>query len=382
MKRSCFNHIYLMVLLAGGLGCGGDPRTGLKDGSVANPREPLPNWATPEELKQAQNNPLNLVDIMKQRTPPSIGLRVPAEYEPTAIVAMTWTSYQSFLQKIAVSASAAGASVWMVGGPSSIDGVANDLYRSLDVPYNSVWMRDYGPVGIDEVNHSLGIIDTIYRHHAYRRNDDLMPQKLAAVLDVKAYGAPLILDGGNFMTDGQGNLFTTVRTYEWNSQLARSTVDKTLKEYFGMHTIHWFAYAGSAGSPEDGTGHIDMFAKLLAPCKVLVADSQDKAFQKPLNDAASYFASLSCGADGKQYQVFRIKAYVRNGTWYTYTNSLIVNKSVIIPSYAGGYDKEAREVYEKALPDYKVDLIPSDSPITAGGSIHCTTKEIPAIPGA
>ena len=71
---------------------------------------------------------------------------------------------------------------------------------------------------------------------------------------------------------------------------------------------------------------------------------------------------------------------MRGGTWYTYTNSLIVNKSVIIPSYAKGYDKEAQQVYAAALPDHKIEMVPSDSPIVAGGSIHCTTKEIPRQP--
>ena len=123
-----------------------------------------------------------------------------------------------------------------------------------------------------------------------------------------------------------------------------------------------------------------MVAKLLAPCKVLVASSTDKGYQKPLDEAAAYFAALPCAAEGRPYDVYRVKGWVRGGTWYTYTNSLIVNKSVIIPSYAKGYDKEAQQVYAAALPDHKIEMVPSDSPIVAGGSIHCTTKEIPRQP--
>ena len=339
----------------------------------------LPNWATPEELlleEQAARVPTHL---RLRGSPPSGVFHVPAEFEPTMAVVMTWAGYTSMLQAIAKGVAASGAMVWAVGGPSSLSGVAANRYESLGYAYDSVWTRDYGPFGIDEATGKLGIIDPTYRHYAARPDDDAIPCQIAKHAGAPCYSTSLVLDGGNFLTDGQGNLFMTSRIYTWNSGLSRDQVDKLLKDYFGVQKLHVFDYAqSSAGVPADGTGHIDMFVKLLSPCKVLIAKSTSAAFQQPLEKAATYFAGLTCPA-GKPYEIYRINGYSSGGTWYTYTNSLIVNNTVIIPSYASGDNATAKQIYEQALPGYTILPVASDSSITAGGSIHCVTKEVPAI---
>ena len=55
----------------------------------------------------------------------------------------------------------------------------------------------------------------------------------------------------------------------------------------------------------------------------------------------------------------------------------------IIPSYSG-HEAEgdaAKAAYEAGMPGVTVVPVPSDDSITAGGSIHCTTQNIPALPG-
>jgi len=294
---------------------------------------------------------------------------------------MTWTSYTTMLEEIAGYTAAAGAEVWMVSGPASIPGVPADQYERLDFDYNSVWSRDYGPFGINEVTNQLGIVDTTYRHYFSRPDDDAIPCEVAGFASAACYTTSLILDGGNLMTDGRGNLFMTKRTYDWNDSLTTAQVDQLLIDYFGVDTIHDLDYAeDSWGYPVDGTGHIDMFAKLLAPCKVLVAETNDAPFSAVVDAAADYFSGLQC-APGQYYQVYRIPAWEEWGTWYTYTNSLIVNQTVIIPSYADGNNLQAQQIYEAALPGYTIELVDSDASITSGGSIHCITKEIPEITG-
>ncbi len=339
----------------------------------------LPNWATPEELALAESLPLSSLRSELRSAAPTGSFRVPAEYEPTRAVVVTWAAYTSMLQRIAASVASSGAMVWAVGGPSKITGVAADKYQALSFPYDSVWSRDYGPFGIDEATGELGIVDPTYRHYAYRTNDDAIPCKVAGFAGASCYSSSLILDGGNFLTDGQGNLFMTSRTYDWNSHIAKDQVDKLLKDYFGIKRIYLFDYAQSSpGTPADGTGHIDMFVKLLAPCKVLVAQATAAPFADPLDRAAELFSKLTC-PEKRPYEVYRIKGWASGGTWYTYTNSLIVNKTVIAPSYASGDNEAARQIYQSALPDYTITMIPSDSSITSGGSIHCVTKEIPLV---
>ena len=383
--------LVLVVSLGAGLAaCDGDPGLGVGDGGpgpvvgdggVARGGDAadagsggLPNWAADWERPIQELTPLPTVP---DGGPPPAGLRLPAEYEPTRAVVIAYTDYPAFLGQIAVHVAAAGAEVWAIGGPGGLTDVPAAQYVPLSFPFDSVWTRDYGPVGIEEATGALGIVDHVYRHHATRPRDDAIPCRVADYAGAVCHPSPLVLDGGNLMTDGRGNLFMTRRTYVWNSSRSEAEVDQLLRDHLGVTTIHKLDYATDGSGPADGTGHIDMFAKLVADCTVLVAESSTAPYAAPLEAAATYFQSLEC-APGQSYQVLRLPAWEAYWTWYTYTNSLIVNGTVLVPSYAGGQDGAAVAVYQEALPGATIVLIPSDEPITSGGSIHCVTKEIPA----
>jgi agmatine deiminase len=338
----------------------------------------LPNWATADELSVEQSTPAPATP--RASFAPLTGYRVPAQFEPVQAVVMTWAGYPDTLKGISVAAAAAGAQVWMVGGPSSIAGVPADHYKALPFGYNSIWARDYGPVGINEATNSLGIVDTTYRHHAVRRDDDAVSCRLANELGAECHPTNLILDGGNFMTDGRGNAFLTKRIYDWNSSMSKAEVDDLLKQYLGASTIHTIDYAKDAsGQPADGTGHMDMFAKIIADCKVVVVQTPNEPYKTTTDKAAAYFASLSCGEG--TYQVHRVKGWVSGRTWYTYSNALMVNKSIILPSYdnRAAENAEAIETYKRLLPGYTVVGVNTEELIRLGGSIHCITKDIPAV---
>jgi agmatine deiminase len=370
------------VLLGAGCAVSDEALVQDEDASEAlefNGRKVLPNWATPDEEAIARRAPA--VDPRADTPPPPEGFRVPAEYEPVQTVVMTWAGHSPVLSGIAAATAQAGAEVWMVGGPAQIAGVAAAQYKAVPLGFNSIWARDYGPVGIDESQNKLAIVDTTYRHHAVRRDDDAMSCSLADRLEAGCFRTSLILDGGNYMTDGKGHVFVTSRVYDWNNTVPRARVDEMLKRYLHANQLTVLDYAKNAqGQPADGTGHMDMFAKLIAECKVLVAQTNDVPFKAVTDRAAAVFASTPC-AEGRNYEVIRVKGWLRGRTWYTYTNSLIVNRSVIIPFYDTRAENEvAKRAYEAALPGYRIVGVNSESTIVQGGSIHCITKEIPSLP--
>jgi agmatine deiminase len=201
--------------------------------------------------------------------------------------------------------------------------------------------------------------------------------------------------GGNLMFDGRGGLFTTSITYDWNDQWTPQQVDQELKTAFGVNRIYSLDYAKIPGTrdPADGTGHLDMFVKILAPCVVIVAEApaRNTEYYSVLNKAATYFSNLQChnaedfgGSSSTPttpsvYTVHRVPGWDDQGTWYTYTNSLIVNDRVIVPSYPSSsqMDDQALAVYNRAAPHLTVDFVNSDEIILLGGAIHCITREIP-----
>ncbi|MFW7377394.1 MAG: agmatine deiminase family protein [Oligoflexus sp.] len=343
-------------------------------------QEILPNWASPAELaftKDLRNIPFVREEI---RDLPE-GFRIPAEFEPIDSVVMTYSGYGSFLAAIARHVADAGVQVLMVGGPSRLNNVNPAYYRSVNLAANSVWVRDYGPMAVNEKTNERILIDPIYRHFQTRVNDDRLPTNIASLLGENVQPLPIIMDGGNMMVDGQGRLFMTERTYDWNAgRWTRQEVDEILKRTLGVREVYALPYARRGSGPADGTGHIDMFAKLLDACTVVVAETQSEPYRRVLEQAASFFASLPC-EDGGTFEVYRVAGWSAGGVWYTYTNSLIVNDTIIIPGYAAGNDQEAVRTYQEAAPWAKVKVVNSDDPIRYGGAVHCTTRELPLASG-
>ncbi|MBN1355955.1 agmatine deiminase family protein [bacterium] len=346
--------------------------------------EPLPIWLGENEVtlppEQWYENP--------NRDLPPAGSHLPAEYEPAEAVVISWMAYTTMLTAIAQAGAAAGAEIWCTGSsaPASISGVPAEMYMQINTcPLNSVWMRDYGPFGIHLPGGTTGIVDSQYRRYQQRPLDDALPCCLAGFLGMNCYSINtagtgsdwLILDGGNVMVDTTGILYMTRATYNWNDYLTEAEVHDAIMDYFGVHTIRVVDYVGYPDFPADGTGHIDMIAKLLDDHTVLVANADSSpTFDPTLETIAADFA-------GWGLTVIRVDCTYSGYTWYTYTNSLIVNDSVLIPEYSSfpSLNTAAVSVYQAAMPGTTVVAINSDSSITSGGSIHCVTQLIPVPEG-
>lgn len=333
---------------------------------------PLPNWIDPAR-ENADGKPPKVYS--KEVTPSDF--RIPAEYEAVSAVVMGWAGYTDMLSAIAAAVTGPGrAQAWVVAGPDYLPGVSN--YTKINARIDTVWMRDYGPFGVSEGSSQVGIVDSVYRHYQYRRNDDALPANLGRIKGIDVFGIPIILDGGNLMVDSKGNLFMTKRTYLWNPSYSKEQVDAELKTYFKVKNIYALDYAGYPDYPADGTGHIDMFLKLLNDNTVLVSIADTEPFKSAAEKAISFFENMTA-PNGAPYKIIKVKGWSRYGTWYTYTNSLIVNNTVLMPSYSGADNAQGAAAYEAGMPGVTVIPINSDSSIRAGGSIHCVTQTIPAV---
>ena len=369
--------MFLMLALIPGMLFAGEEATSRSFSEIngLDLDNPLPNWVDTSREKEKDTRALK--GVPSAVTPSDF--RIPAEYEPVGAVVLGWAGYSQMLSGIARAASSAGAQVWAIGGPSSIQGVSN--YQQIPLRIDTVWVRDYGPFGIAKNSSVPGIVDAIYRHYQYRVNDDYIPQRLGQTKGINVYGMNIILDGGNLMVDSYGNLFMTNRTYLWNRHMSKDQVDNALKTALRVKNIISFDYAGYPGEPEDGTGHIDMFMKLLNDHTVLIAKTEDEPYKSNNEKAIKYFQGKKA-PDGHPYKVITSKGWVSGGAWYTFTNSLIVNNTVVMPSYRGrqAEEQEAIAAYKAGMPGVKVVPVNSDNSIVAGGSIHCVTQTIPVLP--
>lgn len=363
--------------------------------------EPLPIWTTDEELKLISAYKESL--SKKEITTPPVGteIRTPGQWEEVQAVCMTWTSFPSIHRQL-VSAIQQECEVWIVCSDSNAvktnitsNGGSLNNTRYFQLPFNSIWMRDYGPnsvylAGVD----SLVFVDWIYNRPRPFDND--APIGIGAQMNIPTYTmatAPndLVHTGGNFMADGFGTGFSSNLVNDENAPGATYTisgqspleVNQLMFDYQGINN-----YIKMTNLPYDGIHHIDMHMKLLNEETLLIGEFPAGVSDGPqIEQNIQYIQDNFVSTFGTPYKIVRVPmppstggAYPPTGSYRTYTNNVIVNKSIIVPTYRTEYDTTALRIIQEAMPGYNVVGIDVDNSgsnlIGQGGALHCITKEV------
>ena len=209
----------------------------------------------------------------------------------------------------------------------------------------------------------------------------------------------LMATGGNFMSDGMGTAFSSKLIedensggYAWNGPSGNvyypnhtiSEIENIMQEFMGIDT-----YIIMETLPHDGIHHIDMHMKLLDEETILMAEYPAGVADGPQIEAnLQYVLNNYNSAFGTAYKVVRIPSppssggYFpdNNGYYRTYTNSVFLNNTVLVPFYREEYDTIAQRIYEEVLPGYNIVGIDVDNSgtnlISYSGAIHCITHSV------
>lgn len=261
-------------------------------------------------------------------------------------------------------------------------GMPEDSIYFVPLPANTVWIRDYAPFFVRREDNSVFMIDAKYqsRHsREIRSRDEEMANALADLLDLRIRSIPLVIEGGNFLSNGDGSIFTTSKMISTNKEFrfTQEILGDLLNDYFGVR--HWI-YAPSLES--EPTGHLDMFATILAK-NIMVVGRIDPAVDpensKRLDAAANHFsrATTSLGP----MQVFRIPMPGKSGEfWRSYTNVILANGILLMPSFSDvdpAIEDTAEEVYRNLLPGWEIKRINCDSLVSGEGQLHCMSYNLP-----
>lgn len=349
----------------------------------------LPHHMTRAEEKQMKTY-LENISSKGITTPPQGSLRTPAEWEEIDYLTMTWEDYDGVLAEVVRHAQKEVPVIihcedsMLVKNELNNNGVSPANVEYIQVPTNSVWIRDYGARNVykNDVD-SLILVDWIYNRP--RPDDDAIPERTASHLGIPIYSttqAPykLVNTGGNFMTDGFGTAFSSNLILDENPNLSATEVDSIMYKFMGIDTfIHM------PNLPYDNIHHIDMHMKLLDEETLLVGKYPQGVADGPQIEAnLQYVLNNFSSAFGDKFRVVRIPmppsltgSYPDQGAYYrTYTNSVFVNNTLLVPTYYQKYDTTALRILRENLPGYKVVGINSNSIIPASGAIHCITNSI------
>jgi agmatine deiminase len=345
--------------------------------------------------------------------------RAMAEWEELQAISIAWNdfSYSPFSQtpltkavrkaemktlaEITRAALNEGLQVYILdtlNGNSLIDldsfGIASPDVQVLEFNKGSywvdVWQRDRGPMSV----YANGVDSINFVYWA----DNTSAALLAGFMNISFINNGVLnypyTDGGNYMTDGHGRVFSDERTLNPAQFPAIRNAylnNMGISEIFNLPPYRV---------------HVDYYMKLIDEETILVSDIPYSNYDpdvdyylqhnQDIQAAIDYISQNYVSCYGHPYKFVRItnaptiNEFSLNLTAFTadlsYVNSLILNKTVVIPSYdslvfgqKAGYeqfDESARQIYKQQMPGYNIVSVPSMFFGQRGGTVHCITKEI------
>ncbi|CAF4578313.1 unnamed protein product [Rotaria sp. Silwood1] len=363
----------------------------------------VPHYMTEaeQELLRTYHFPTN---NLRENNPPPTAVRTMAEWEECQGIVIKWMSFTPILTEIVRYACQEGLVFVLCSDSTTVkSALVSASIPTNNIRYlkavnsgsqNSIWARDYGPwAAYSGVADSLKLIDWIYNRP--RPGDDTNSVTIGQFLNVPVYRTltspdDLVNTGGNFMVDGNGTAFASRLILSENaagnsygvSAKNEAQINSIMNRYMGIGLNR---YIKMDILPYDQIHHIDMHIKLIDEETLLVSQYPAGIADGPqIETNIQYIQNNFVTSYGKPYKIVRIPAppaangtYPNNGGDYrTYTNSLIINKTVLVPIYASSYDTTALRIYRESMPGYKVYGINCNTIIPSLGAIHCITKEI------
>ncbi|HLP63345.1 agmatine deiminase family protein [Flavobacterium sp.] len=359
----------------------------------------------PKKLTQEEKGILSNYQFRSaQLTPPPSGsVRAAAEWEEVEYLVLAWQpSFQNILRQIVAAAVNECKVLIATQNQASVssyltsNGVSLTNVIFLNAPSNSIWIRDYAGNTIysDDVG-QRALTDWIYNRP--RPLDNAMPSAHATHVGIPIYITntgtnDLVNTGGNYMSDGLGNAFASELILEENavgnpynvSAKTEEQIDNIMLNYMGIDN-----YIKMPTLPYDEIHHIDMHMKLLDEETLLVSRYPNGVADGPQIQAnINYVLNNFTSHFGTPYDVYWIDAppstsgsYPDTGGLYrTYSNSVIINKTILVPTYRPEVDAAALALYQQLMPGYTVVGIDVDNAgenlISSLGAIHCITHTI------
>lgn len=261
--------------------------------------------------------------------------------------------------------------------------------RVAAVPLDDSWLRDSGPTFLlDAAGARAAAVFTFNAWGAKCRpfdKDAAVGGQVATLATARAFRSDLIVEGGGFLSDGEGTLITAescVLNPNRNPGWTRKEADAELRAMLGIQKIIWL--------PGDLTdqatdGHVDGYVAFVRPGAVLVetvADPADPRF--PIMAENRRVLESETDAHGRRFELLPIAEAPRTAVpdaeelyCRSYVNFYLANGAVIAPAYGIAEDAQVAATLRRAYPDRRVVSLELRDLFRGGGGIHCITQQEP-----
>jgi agmatine deiminase len=345
---------------------------------------------------------------MTSKTPAALGYRMPAEWEPHAATWLSWPrregisfpdSFDRVMPALRAMVEALIESEHVCINVSNraheaearavLDGLSMERVSFHLIPTNEPWCRDHGPIFLTrDVDPKLAVVDWDYNAWGNKYPpfdlDEVVPSRVAEILDVPVFYPHMILEGGAIDVNGAGTLLTSelcLLNSNRNPQLSRDEIEQRLRDFFGVREILWLG-PGIAG--DDTDGHIDDLARFVSERTVaaVVEENRDDENYEPLRENLARLREMKIG--DRRIDIVTLpmpKRIVREGLRLpaSYANFYIANSCVLVPTFTDPNDEAALSILQKSFPNRRVFGIDCRELIWGLGTFHCLTQQQPAV---
>jgi agmatine deiminase len=342
------------------------------------------------------------------KTPAELGYRMPAEWEPHSATWLSWPrregisfpgSFDRVLPTLRalVDALIESEPVCINVCNAAHEAEAREVLKGLSmeritfhhIPTNEPWCRDHGPIFLTrEADPKLAVVDWDYNAWGGKYPpcdlDEVVPTRMAEILDLPVFYPRLILEGGSIDVNGAGVLLTSescLLNRNRNPQMSREQIEQRLRDFLGIRQILWL---GDGIEGDDTDGHIDDLARFVSERTIVtvVEENRDDENYRPLQENLSRLRVMKI--DGHQIEIVTMpmpKKIVRENLRLpaSYANFYIANSCVLLPTFADPGDEIALSILQTLFPNRRVVGIDCRELIWGLGTFHCLTQQQPAV---
>jgi agmatine deiminase len=341
-------------------------------------------------------------------TPASLGYRMPAEWEPHAATWLSWPrretiSFPGSLDRVLptlramVEALTESEPVCInvcngaheAEARAVLDGLPMECITFYPIPSNEPWCRDHGPIFLTRKKEpKLAVVDWDYNAWGGKyppfELDEVVPTRIAELLEVPVYYPRMILEGGSIEVNGRGALLTSegcLLNKNRNPEFSREMIETRLRDFLGVTEILWLGL-GTEG--DDTDGHIDNLARFVNERVVVTVVEHDRASANygPLQENLRRLKAMT--SNGRPFQIIELPMparMVREDLVLpaSYANFYIANTVVLVPTYAQPNDHIVLDTLGQAFPNRRIVGIDARELIWGLGAFHCLTQQQPAV---
>lgn len=315
--------------------------------------------------------------------PPTGPVDTPAEYERNDGLMIRWGSQNALLTEMAVPITTGepDMTLHIVVADSNMQASASSTLQSaganlsrvnfIIAPTNSVWMRDYGPRFVSDAGRR-SIVDHVYNRP--RPLDDALPGVVSNLWSEPKFDIPLSHGGGNFHLFDNGVAFMTTLIQNENPALSAQQIRDHYLQYQGLD----LTLVPPLPASFDSTQHIDMWMLPAGRKRVILSQYPNTGGVYTTPRQVTEDVATQLGGQG--YTVFRTPGWRgSNGAHYTYANSVILNRNVLLCRFTGFETENAQALatFQQAFPNRNIVQVDCSGIITLAGAIHCIVMHVP-----